>query len=432
MTRILTAVLIVLVAVGAAFAAGDFNKPTLTSSYSDFINEIHAIVNDVSKWLDNTGTTNTPAGAKRWNASTARFERYSSTTWVPLASKYAINADTLDGFHASDTAPANSPGIIPVIRPDGYLSAKAGSAGNCDYLAGYSANVYPAAAAIPVTDTFKRINLDGGKLSIGPGNYTGTEWLNNTLTLGTEMQIAGGGRVILGSNLRHNALGWYLVNAGGGALLSLDETQGQLMFSAATAGTAGSKPWLFWKKVWHEGNMGAGSGMDADSVDGLHAADFRLTTQKVSGDTVQRLNTQVGTYSTSTALIPRDNTVPQITEGTQLMSLAVTPTLATNNLSVEATVMAAANGANNVICALYRSDSASAIATVMSTQGGSDWAQTIPIKWTGVANSTASLTFSVRCGLNSSGTMSFNGVPSTGALFGGTAASTLQISEVQN
>jgi hypothetical protein len=50
---------------------------------------------------------------------------------------------------------------------------------------------------------------------------------------------------------------------------------------------------------------------------------------------VQVKNTQTGAVATGTTTIPLDDTIPQNTEGTEFMTLAITPTSSTNKLKIE-------------------------------------------------------------------------------------------------
>ena len=61
--------------------------------------------------MDYTGDTNIPDGTIRWNKANNRFEIWSaaSSTWSVLSSKYLINVDTVDGYHAG-----NASGNVPV------------------------------------------------------------------------------------------------------------------------------------------------------------------------------------------------------------------------------------------------------------------------------------------------------------------------------
>ena len=61
--------------------------------------------------MDYTGDTNIPDGTIRWNKTNNRFEIWNATTstWSVLSSKYLINVDTVDGYHAG-----NASGNVPV------------------------------------------------------------------------------------------------------------------------------------------------------------------------------------------------------------------------------------------------------------------------------------------------------------------------------
>ena len=61
--------------------------------------------------MDYTGDTNIPDGTIRWNKTNNRFEIWNATTstWSVLSSKYLINVDQVDGYHAG-----NASGNVPV------------------------------------------------------------------------------------------------------------------------------------------------------------------------------------------------------------------------------------------------------------------------------------------------------------------------------
>ncbi len=53
---------------------------------------------------------------------------------------------------------------------------------------------------------------------------------------------------------------------------------------------------------------------------------------RLSGSVVQAVNTQTGAVGTTTTIMPFDDTIPQITEGSEFMTRAITPTSASNIL----------------------------------------------------------------------------------------------------
>lgn len=143
------------------------------------------------------------------------------------------------------------------------------------------------------------------------------------------------------------------------------------------------------------------------------------------------LSQQVGTVATGTTLIPHDNTIPQITEGDEYLSLAITPTSATNTLKIEVVVMLSHSSATYLIPALFQDSTADALKAASefnSTAGG-----TVSVAFTHVmtAGTTSATTFRVRCGGAGAGTTTFNGDTGT-QRFGGVAPSSIIITEIGN
>lgn len=86
----------------------DFSKPVLSDLYQNVLQYIRDLFADAVKWLDGTSSTNVPTGAKRWNATTKRFEKYDGVSWVELipkaTDKYDINVDRVDGYDVGNGA----------------------------------------------------------------------------------------------------------------------------------------------------------------------------------------------------------------------------------------------------------------------------------------------------------------------------------------
>jgi hypothetical protein len=68
----------------------DFSTPTLTTGYADFVAAVKARDEDIAKMFDGTTTTNLPNGAKRWNATGKKFEKFDGTSWSDLTTLYEI------------------------------------------------------------------------------------------------------------------------------------------------------------------------------------------------------------------------------------------------------------------------------------------------------------------------------------------------------
>ena len=87
------------------------------------------------------------------------------------------------------------------------------------------------------------------------------------------------------------------------------------------------------------------------------------------------------TYSTTTAQIPDDNTIPQQTEGTEIMSATITPTNAGSKIRIRASVMATHSVASNpCILSLFQDATSNAIAATMGMGANTNWPQNTVIE----------------------------------------------------
>jgi hypothetical protein len=148
------------------------------------------------------------------------------------------------------------------------------------------------------------------------------------------------------------------------------------------------------------------------------------------GRVVQVAHTQTGAYATGNTAMPLDNTIPQITEGTEFMTLAITPTSATNILYIEALLHITAGAADTINVALFKAGTNDALAVTSQGIGASNVPNGIVVRYRMVAGTTSPITFSVRAGDATTGSMYFNGL-TTGQLFGGTLMSSITITEIK-
>lgn len=71
----------------------DHSKPTLSSTYPDFLAEVKGRLEDVSRQFDpaNSESSNLVMGAVRWTSAAKKWEIWSGTSWGNLATEYAIS-----------------------------------------------------------------------------------------------------------------------------------------------------------------------------------------------------------------------------------------------------------------------------------------------------------------------------------------------------
>jgi len=144
---------------------------------------------------------------------------------------------------------------------------------------------------------------------------------------------------------------------------------------------------------------------------------------------VKRVSTQTGAVATGTTVLPLDDTIPQNTEGTQFLTLAITPANAANILTIEVILNIAFSVANSwCAAALFQDSTANALAVGWTANLLGDGNSQIVLRHVMVAGTTSATTLKVRAGANGAGTFTLNG--RIGArLYGGAAVSSLVITE---
>ena len=150
------------------------------------------------------------------------------------------------------------------------------------------------------------------------------------------------------------------------------------------------------------------------------------------GKVLQVVHAQYGAMATGTGIISFDNTIPQITEGTEFMTRTITPSSATSILYIDVVTHASTPTVSTIVTSsLFVGTTADALAT--STVGLDDTINNLSFSTAFtcqmVAGVTSELTFRVRIGGHQASTTYFNGWNSS-ARMGGTLASTITITEV--
>lgn len=142
---------------------------------------------------------------------------------------------------------------------------------------------------------------------------------------------------------------------------------------------------------------------------------------------IQVVNTQTGATATGTTTIPNDDTIPQITEGDEYFTLAITPTSATNKLIIEVNAIFSNTGSSDLIMALFQDATANALAATSHNIGSTQMGN-FTIRHIMTAGTTSATTFRIRAGSSGAGTTRLNG--SGTRKFGGIANSSIVITEV--
>lgn len=137
-------------------------------------------------------------------------------------------------------------------------------------------------------------------------------------------------------------------------------------------------------------------------------------------------NSTSATNSTAVT-IPVDDTIPQNTEGAEMLTASITPQSASSNLYIIVSMFVnGPGGGYSTTTALFKDSGADAIAAVNVGDNDQRSQQAVIIHKI-ASGSTSSQTFKVRCG-SSSGTFRLNGI--SGRLYGGVASSSITIVEM--
>ena len=149
-----------------------------------------------------------------------------------------------------------------------------------------------------------------------------------------------------------------------------------------------------------------------------------------AGEIVQVVNTQTGAVATGTTILPFDDTIPQNDEGDEYMTLAITPTNASNKLLIEVVLFGTMTANGPLSVALFQDSTAGALAATAAHPASASVSEVIVLRHYMTAGTTSATTFKVRAGAAGAATTTFNGT-SGARKFGGVAVSSITITEIK-
>lgn len=138
------------------------------------------------------------------------------------------------------------------------------------------------------------------------------------------------------------------------------------------------------------------------------ATDGVGATQLATGVPVQMASVSYNAVATGTTIIPIDDTIPQNTEGTEFMTLAITPKSTTNILVIEAVFYGAVSAGNDIVVALFQDSTAGALAA-QAHYNTNNARSSLKFTHRMVAGTTSATTFKIRAGGDETSTITFNG-----------------------
>lgn len=257
----------------------------------------------------------------------------------------------------------------------------------------------PATATIASLGTALDVLLSG-EASGDLLRYDGTNWVNVTEISTTNIADA---------SITLDKLGSDITAAGKALLDDANAAAQRTTLGLGTAATTAASAYAT-----------AAQGTKADTA-------LQPSTQTI----IQTVQASDATMTSGTAQIPLDDTIPQNTEGLEAITLAITPTDASNKLRIRGIVNIASTTTNaELIIALFQDSTANAIAVSSMHCSNQDRIMSISIDYEMVAGTTSSTTFKIRGGSSSSVTVTLNGTAGA-RKFGGVLAHNLTIEEIK-
>lgn len=143
---------------------------------------------------------------------------------------------------------------------------------------------------------------------------------------------------------------------------------------------------------------------------------------------IQQVYSEYSAYASGTTVMVFDDTIPQNTEGTEFMTVTITPTSTSNYLLIEANAFFTTAGGALLGGAIFRDSNADALAAGIDYAASSAFGVMMTIRYRMLAPSTSATTFKFRAGPNG-GTIYFNGY-SGARIFGAITKSTFTVTEI--
>lgn len=155
-----------------------------------------------------------------------------------------------------------------------------------------------------------------------------------------------------------------------------------------------------------------------------------------SGSVITFANAVTNAVVSGSTAIPQDNTIPQSTEGFEVLTCAITPKASGNKLLIRAVIpfsVASTGSDAPYSIALFKDSDANAIAAVMGvTRSAQGTGSVLTLDHVYTTTGTSAITFKIRIGGGSAVSVYVNGQQNSSTrIFGGVSSATISISEIK-
>ena len=160
------------------------------------------------------------------------------------------------------------------------------------------------------------------------------------------------------------------------------------------------------------------------------SANLAFATLPTGGKVVQVVNTQTGAVATGSTQSPADDTIPQISEGNEYMTVAISPTSSSNKLVIDVHVnWSCATASSACTFAIFQDSTAGAIFASYAYPDNATSAYANSFTHYMTAGTTSATTFRLRCGGYGNAPFTLNGRSGSRQL-GGVLLSSITITEI--
>ena len=157
----------------------DWTKPTLTSTYANYLTETTARDTDCAIQFSSGTITSPPTGAVKWDTALNRWQKWSGTAWAELATTYALTGVTCTSFsNTGNTILGDSSADTVTVNAATWTFANATAiGGNLTFSGGINFNgnvTFGDAVGDTVTFVGTTIALPTGTttFSVGTANFS--------------------------------------------------------------------------------------------------------------------------------------------------------------------------------------------------------------------------------------------------------------------
>jgi hypothetical protein len=222
----------------------DHNKPLSSSTYANFVSELDARLDDLTVGLDPAVVTptNLATNAIRWNSASAKWQKWSGTTWGDLSALYGINisgnANSVNNGVYTNVSYANPVWITSIAgsKVDGDITGKAATAAKLVPGANINGQPFDGSAAINVNVNNSLTFNNSGSGAASGTTFNGSSARTISYNTVGAPSTSGTGATGTGWDISINGnAGSASVPAGGGSFITTLNIASQSVTSATNA-----------------------------------------------------------------------------------------------------------------------------------------------------------------------------------------------------